>query len=224
MSREITVGGDGGNVRRLFRQISTHWSFLKGPHPTALDYLARTYGPAIQNYISGRLSAGSFRPLDRWDADDVFQDLFLRMGRNGWLKKPDPARGHFRRFLVGQIEFFLSERRKSALAKLGREVVGSLDDVPDPAGPDPVRTRFEKEWKRASIEETLRRIRRGHPARCAALVAYIENPGRTAAEIARKLGRSVESYRSLLREARREFRRLYPVIEARLDGRSVESS
>lgn len=201
-----------------FSDISTRWSALKGPPREALDYLFRTYGAAVLNYLRGRLARGDFSPLKAEDRDDLFQDFFLRLGTTDWLNKPDPSRGPFRPYVRGRLDLFLRERRSSALERHGRGVPCDLDGVPEPAAADPLDERLEKEWKQATVLAALERIRRDHASWGEALAAYLEHPDAGEEEIARRLGKSLDSYRSLLKRGKRAFREVYPLIERRLDG------
>jgi DNA-directed RNA polymerase specialized sigma24 family protein len=214
---------DGREGDRFLKEISTHWSALKGPPRAGLDYLAGTYGRAILSYLGGRLARGDFAPLKLEDRDDLLQELFLRLGRTEWLKKPDPSRGPFRQYFLGRLEYFLRERRAAALARLRRAPGCSLDEIPEPPAPDPLAEQLEKEWKEATIRKALAHIRRRNPAWFEALDACLEHPDRTDTETARQLGKSLPSYRSLLKRARKAFREVYPILAARLDGFGGES-
>jgi DNA-directed RNA polymerase specialized sigma24 family protein len=198
-----------------FRDISTRWSALRGPPRQALDYLYRVYGNAILGYIRGRLARGDFHPLSGQDAEDVAQDFFLRLGTTEWLAKPDPLRGRFRPYLVRRLVFFLKERRAALLAKR-QPVLGG--PAAEPAVPDPLDCRLERDWKLATVHETLRRIGRQNHLWAAVLFADLERDGETDADLARRMGRTPESFRSLLKRARGAFRETFPVVEERLDG------
>lgn len=200
-----------------FSQIETRWSVLKGPAREALDYLYRVYGVATLSYIRRRLGRGDFAPLRAADTEDLFQDLFLRLGKTEWLDKPEPSRGRFRPFFIRRLVYFLRERRVAELRKAGREI--SAEDASiEPILPDPGDERLEREWKMATIEETLRRIRTRNADWEAVLRADLGRETETDDELARRMSRSVESFRSLLKRARSAFRELYPLVQARLDG------
>jgi len=196
-----------------FSQIETRWSVLKGPAREALDYLYRVYGNATLAYMRRRLARGDFAPLSDADAEDLFQDFFLRLGQTEWLDKPDPDRGRFRPYFVHKLIYFLRERRAAASRRrgvLGVEV--------EPAVPDPVEERLEQEWKAATVEETLRRIKSRNEDWHAVLRADLERDTQTDDQLARTMARSLESFRSLLKRSRAAFREVYRAIERRLDG------
>ncbi len=195
--------------------ISTHWSALKGPPRSALDYLYRVYGRAILAYIRGRLARGDFGPLAPDDAEDLLQDLFLRLGSTEWLKKPDRSRGRFRGYLVGRVDFFLRERRSAAAGKRHNVRAESL---PELASPDRLQEELEREWRLATVHEALDRVRQQNQDWYVVLRADLERDEEQDAEIAARLGKSLESFRSLLKRARAAFREVYPVVDARLDG------
>jgi len=198
-----------------FSQIDTRWSVLKGPARDALDYLYRVYGNATLSYLRRRLGRRDFAPLNGDDAEDIFQDFFLRLGETEWLDKPDPVRGRFRPYFIHGLIYFLRERRAAA-AKRNRMVQADL--LPEATAPDPAEERLEREWKLATVEETLRRIENRNEDWHAVLRADLERDTRTDAQLAAAMGRSLESFRSLLKRGRAAFRELYPTVERRLDG------
>jgi RNA polymerase sigma factor (sigma-70 family) len=202
-----------GSPGRL-SQIPTRWSVLKGPEREALDYLYRVYGAALRNYIRARLGRGDFRPLRPDDTDDLLQDLFLRLGKTEWLRKPDPSRGRFRSYLVNRLVFFLRERRAVAARKLISEVA----EAPEPAMEDPLDERLQRDWKAATVHETLERIAKRNADWGKVLSADLARDDETNAQLAARLGRSLESFRSLLKRARAAFREMYPLVDGRLDG------
>jgi len=200
-----------------FRDIPTSWSRLKGPPREALDYLYRVYGRAVLNYMGGRLSRGDFRPLRVDDRDDLFQDFFLRLGTTEWLSKPDPSRGRFRPYFVKRLILFLGERRTSAVR--GHSVAPAASvDAAEPAVPDPLEIRLEQEWSLAVIGETMDRIRRKNVRHYDVLKAHLENEDAIATPAAAGLGLSLDAYKSLLKRARKEFKEVFDVVAARLDG------
>jgi DNA-directed RNA polymerase specialized sigma24 family protein len=219
MAKEQTTGQTTGAPARRLADIPTRWSILKGAPRLALDYLYRVYGTAILNYIEARLRAGHFSPLRADDAEDVLQEFFLRLGRKNWLGKPDPARGRFRPFFVNRLHYFLRERRAAAIRKQGRRA----DEMPELEAPDLLAERLEKEWKLATVHETLARLRKRNPAWHDVLRTDLDRSDETDAELAVRTGQTLEGFRSRLKRARAAFREVYPVVEAQCDGFGGES-
>jgi hypothetical protein len=90
--------------------------------------------------------------------------------------------------------------------------------VLEPAAPDPLEEELEKEWRLATVRETLERIRAQNEAWYVVLRADLERGDEQDAVVASRLGKSLESFRSLLKRARAAFRELHAVVDARLDG------
>ncbi len=201
----------------LFRDITTHWSRLKGPPREALDYLFRVYGRAVSNYIGGRLHRGDFRPLRMDDRDDLLQEFFLRIGTTEWLRKPDPARGKFRPYFVKRLTLFLREKRAAARANRP-EAQSGADEAPEPASPDPLEILLEDEWRLAACRETLERIRRSNVRSHDVLKLHMEQEGRLAATLAASLGMTTDAFRGHLKRAKRQFREVFEIVSRRLDG------
>ena len=211
-------GSAGCDGRSRFSQIPTRWSVLKGPPRRALDYLFRTYGRAILSYTWGRLGRGDFHPLAKSDCEDLFQDFFLRLGQGEWLAKPDPARGRFRPFFIKRLEFFLREKRSAAISRLrARGQTLDLDPLPEPSVPDPLEDRLEKEWKHATYVEALDRLGARNAVWRDVLQTHFESREKDEV-MARKMGRSLQSYRSLLKRAKAALRTIYAVVDTQLDG------
>ena len=211
--------GPGEGLER-FCDIPTRWSVLKGPRREVLDYAYRVYGNAILAYIRGRLARGEYWPLKPQDTEDNLQDFFLRLGKTEWLDKPDPARGRFRPYFIGRLDFFLRERR--AAGRVKQEP--AAPPATEAEAPDTLGEQLERAWRVETVNETLRRIGTRNSDWQAVLRADLERePHETDARLAARLGRSPESFRSLLKRARAAFRDLHPLVNERLDGFGGES-
>ncbi len=222
--REAT-NATGPSSRARFDDIATRWSLLQGPPREGLDYLYRAYGRAILSYVRARLARGDFSPLRGDDAEDLLQDFFLRLSTSEWLTKPDRRLGRFRPFLVRRLVFFLRERRSAAL---GRPAVGTGEEaeaaIAHVAATDELEARFDREWRDATVQECLHVLGKRNQNRRRALDAYLRRRDETDEDLAAALGWSIDGFRSHLKRARAEFRRLFEVEERRLDGRPTEES
>lgn len=189
---------------------------LHGPSRESLDYLNRTYWRAILSYIRGRLARHEFPPLRPDDAEDVLQELFVRLGRSDWLAKPDRRRGRFRPYLVRRIVYFLRERRAVAL---GRPTMMSDDAAAETlAAPDELDARLESEWRAATLRAAIEQLGRESLRYRAVIEAELKRGDRSDAEVAAELGCTAEAYRSLRRRAKKRLQEIYKIEERRLDG------
>ena len=96
--------------------------------------------------------------------------------------------------------------------------------APEPAVADPLDEKLEHDWKLATVHETLRRIGKRNEEWRRVLQADLERGDETDQNVATRLGRSLESFRGLLKRARAAFRETYPLVEERLSGFSGTES
>jgi RNA polymerase sigma factor (sigma-70 family) len=86
--------------------IWTNIGHAAADDPVALDRFARRYRPAVLGYIRGR----GFAPAA---AEDLCQEVFLRVLRGGVLAKARPDRGRFRSLILAvTTHVILDDRRK----------------------------------------------------------------------------------------------------------------
>ncbi|MCG8407238.1 MAG: hypothetical protein MI923_18730 [Phycisphaerales bacterium] len=113
---------------------TTVWSTIRqaGEHDVeALHRFAERYRPAILDFIRRRGFAAG-------DAEDVCQDVFLRLFSSAVLAKADPARGRLRSLLLTITSNVISDH--------GRQTKRQLDIRPlqsEPAERDPD---FDRAW------------------------------------------------------------------------------
>ncbi len=97
----------------------------------ALERVATRYRPAVQAFLRGR-------GLPDAEADDVCQDVFVRVLSGGVLAKADPERGRFRSLLLSVTRHVMVDRlRKRREDALGEYDVAQADDRDDA---------FDREW------------------------------------------------------------------------------
>lgn len=126
------------------------------------------------------------RGLPPEDAEDVAQDVFLRVCRETFLEKADRTRGKFRTLLLAVTKHVISafRRRENADKRDRRRRVPLEDfDIPEESGgedPD-----FDRLWAKNLVEKALDRLK-NDPA----IPAYrLKLQGKSYREIARELGR-----------------------------------
>jgi RNA polymerase sigma factor (sigma-70 family) len=128
---------------------TTLWSRLgeaAGGQPSALDDFARRYRPPVVAFLKGR-------GLSLADAEDVAQEVFLRLLSRDLLARGDASKGRFRNYLIGITLRVLSERRRheGALKRGGGKRHVSLDEAPPPS----VLAEFESLWLQELVQRAL---------------------------------------------------------------------
>ncbi len=111
---------------------TTVWTVIQeagDQDPQALESFASHYRTAVLNYIRGR-------GLEPGDAEDLCQDVFVRVFKGKVLAKADAAKGRFRGLLLTVVRRVIQDwlrRRRPAV---------SLEEF-DPADRDPD---FDRVW------------------------------------------------------------------------------
>jgi RNA polymerase sigma-70 factor (ECF subfamily) len=109
----------------------------------ALDGFARRYREPVLRYLRSRSVRGD-------DAEDLCQEVFLRILRGNVLGKADAARGRFRSLV-------LTVARNALLDRLRRRNEPAVDvEVAEPAAVDP---EFDREWAWHLTERALEHLR-----------------------------------------------------------------
>lgn len=138
------------------------------------------------------------------DAEDVAQEVFVRLFQRGVLARADPGRGSFRALLLAVTRHTLSDHldARAARKRGGGAAPVPLDDVEPPA-PDE-QTEFDREWLLAVLEAALARLRREHPNYHAAVKAHLLE-GQPQAQVAAAAGLRPGDVRNHLHRGRRKL-------------------
>ena len=151
--------------------MSTQWGLLAatakeaGDDPAlrnAWEALYRVYCYPVYAFIRRR---GHSRPA----AQDLTQDFFVHLVEKGALSRADPSKGRFRTFLLGALEYFLTDavRRGNARKRGGGCRLVFLDDIDtaegayqlaSPAWETPERL-FDARWAAALLGAVFARLR-----------------------------------------------------------------
>ncbi|HEX6211453.1 MAG TPA: sigma factor [Methylomirabilota bacterium] len=113
--------------------------------PAALDAFAREYRAPVVAFIRRR-------GFDADTAEDLCQDVFVRLLAGGVLTKADARRGAFRSLLCTVTVRVIQDWRRRH-----REVTG---EDPDPAAPEPD---FNRDWAVYLTERALRALKTTSP-------------------------------------------------------------
>jgi len=188
---------------------STLWTLIRGADrgdEAALREFALKYRAPVVSYIARRGFAG--------DAEDLSQEVFLRVFQDRVLSKADPSRGRFRSLILSITRHVIGHHVERQLAqKRGAGQVQPLDGV-DPASSDPDES-FDREWVGHLIEVSLARLAREHPPYHEALrrfllegspvAAIAESLGKTEQDIHNHIHRGKKKLADYLREQVRDY-------------------
>lgn len=197
------------------RYEPTRWSLiLSARAPDSPRYLEswnelmRLYWPPVYRAIRFRWNEAVE------SAKDLTQSFFTAAFEGGWVEQFEPERGRFRTFLKAALDNFMrNARRDAARLKRGSGAAPLSLDLIDPAEECPVRATddlFEREWRRALIEQAVAELEREcRPEVFAAFRAYFFDPDRpTYAEAARRLGLSETDVTNHLHHAKERMRQI----------------
>lgn len=170
---------------------STVWTLLqraKRQSKAAIEDVMKRYRPPVVAFLRQRGCSAE-------DAEDLAQEVFLQVVKDGLLMKTDPGRGRFRSFLLAVTQNVLhSELRKRYAAKR------TPDEPPPPAVADRDEA-FDQAWVWNLVGEALERLRAEHPNQHAALRLQTEE-GLDRAAIAARLSMSESDVRNALHRGR----------------------
>jgi RNA polymerase sigma-70 factor (ECF subfamily) len=200
---------------------TTHWSVVRRAGEisqtgvrAALERLCQDYWRPVYAFIR----RSGTRPED---AEDLTQSFFAHLLENETFKRADRAKGRFRSFLLGSLNFYLSNERATQQAQKrgGRRQIVSLDDTqmeeiyaPELAHsltPDKI---FAREWAKTLVQHAQKRLqeecaKKGDPKLFAVLASGLSGeigPG-AYAEWAASLGLEEGAVRVALHRLRRRF-------------------
>ncbi len=213
--------------------LSTLWTVVRKAgegNTTAVTDLVSRYRPAVVRFLRAR-------GLSDADAEDVAQEVFLRLFDDQVLLKADPARGRFRSLLLAVTRHALGhflEHRQAAKRGAGRAPV-PLGDL---AARDERDDAFDREFVACLLSVALDRLRRENPAYYEAIHAFLveERPqreiaraqGETEAAVRNHVARGKAKLAQILREeiltyssSREEFEAELAYLTKFLDGNSA---
>jgi RNA polymerase sigma factor (sigma-70 family) len=125
---------------------TTIWTTIRDAgarDPAALERLAVRYRPAILRFVRGR----GFAPDD---AEDVCQDVFVRLLSGGVLERVDAQKGKFRSLLLAVTTHVIADRRRRR-----RESEPLVDEPPAPER----EPEFDRAWALHLAETAMAQLR-----------------------------------------------------------------
>lgn len=163
----------------------TRWTLIRAAQAgdsSAWEAFVLRYRPPLIEWLR-QLGAGD-------TAEDLAQEVFLRLHARDVLERAEPARGRFRDLLRAVARHSLSEHRarERAVKRGGQERVGSLETDPPAPGGDQDEA-FDRVWLLHLLELALLRLRAEHPNYHAAIAGSLLEE-RPQEEVGAALGRS----------------------------------
>lgn len=176
---------------------TTLWSHLQAAgagEAAALDDFVRRYRPPLLSFLRRR-------GLQPGEAEDVAQDVFLRLLDRELLLRADSSKGRFRSYLLGiTLRVLGDQRRKERADKRG----GGWERIPlDQAPPPAVEAEFDSCWLQELMRRALEAVKEAYPAQHELLAFAAE--GLSPAEIAERTGRSAGAIRVALHRSRKRL-------------------
>jgi RNA polymerase sigma factor (sigma-70 family) len=159
----------------------TDWSAIlaarEGEH-AALEVLVDKYRPAVVRFLQRRGLAA--------EAEDLAQEVFVRLIFKGALARVSPAKGRFRSLVLGVTRHVIGNHTEyvNALKRGGGQVVSLPDlDLEGPQADDA----FDEAWVKNLVSQSLKILERDHPRYHQAIELFVFQ-GRTQAQVADALG------------------------------------
>lgn len=162
---------------------STLWTVIRGARAkddaAVRDFVAKYRAPIVAYCVRRGLAS---------EAEDLAQEVFLRIFRDGVLEKADPSKGRFRSLLLAVARHAVGNHlERERAGKRGAGQVQSLAAL-DVASEERDET-FDREWIRHLIFLALDRLARDHPNYHDGVRRFLLE-GCSYADIAASLGRS----------------------------------
>jgi RNA polymerase sigma-70 factor (ECF subfamily) len=189
-------------MTRFVRFASTIWSVIRSGQKEpgeAIDALTRFYREPVRRYFRAE-------GVSREDAEDLVQELFLRIFEKDLLQKVEEAKGKFRSFLLGVANNLLRDHldRVHAKKRGGDAVRVPMEDVP--AADEPV---FTREWMLHLTREAIERLMESpEPSirRDVRIFRAFLRSGPSYAALADEFGVTVHAIKNALYETKRRIR------------------
>ena len=141
---------------------TTRWSLIldarseEATARAALEQICIAYRRPVLTYLRSHGHGAQ-------DAEDLTQEFFARLLERRWDTTADPARGHFRAFLLTSLRRFVLDQRDAAMARKrgGGQAAVQWDDVADRIednGVSPEQA-YQHAWAATVIERAFARLR-----------------------------------------------------------------
>ncbi len=152
---------------------TTRWTLVdaaRSGDANALTSFVERYRPALLGYLASR----GFRS----EAEDLAQEVLLRLCNDGVLDRADRDGGRLRSLVLAVARHVVGHHveRRGAKKRGGGAAPVPLDEltVADPRGDDPDET-FDREWIAGLVRRALVRLREDHPSYWESLIRVVLN-------------------------------------------------
>jgi RNA polymerase sigma factor (sigma-70 family) len=159
------------------------------------DEVVRRYHSPVYEFVRRQ-------GLAHEDAEDLAQEIFVRICSDGFLSKVDPKKGRFRSLLLAVTRNVVASFRRKELAPMrDRRKTVALEacDLPTEAEPD---AEFDRLWVKNLMAQGMGRMRKD--AATSALKLQLE--GRSYQEIAGTLKKSETEVTNYIHRAKKRLR------------------
>lgn len=178
---------------------STFWTTLRERPAEARIRVCSQYRTPIFAFLRSR-------GFQEQDADDLTQEVFAQVCRDGFLASADRTKGRFRSLLLGVTRHVVLQARERRNRR--RTVPMPVPEL-HPAAPEEAED-FDRHWVRSLVEAALQRLMEesepGAPRYYEALV-LTRLQGRSYADAARLLGANETDLANWVRRAKERLKR-----------------
>jgi RNA polymerase sigma-70 factor (ECF subfamily) len=189
---------------KFVRFPTTFWGTIAERPDRARQELFTRYRTPVFNYILNQGYGES-------DADDLTQEVFLRISREEFLRKADRSKGKFRSLVLGVTRHvILKERSRQTRQKASSLGAEEFDETPcDVAAEEPEDQRFNTLWVQNLVRLALDRLqqeaRADGPRYYEALVLN-QFQGLSYDEVARVLGARVSDIKNWIHYGKKKLK------------------
>jgi RNA polymerase sigma-70 factor (ECF subfamily) len=189
---------------RFVRFPTTFWSTIAERPDRARQELFTRYRTPVFNYIHNQGYGES-------DADDLTQEVFLRISREEFLRKADRSKGKFRSLVLAVTRHvLLKERARQSRQKASSLGAEELDGTPSELPPEgPEDQRFNTLWVqnlvRLALDRLMMETRSDGPRYYEAIVLN-QFQGLSYEEVARALGARVSDIKNWIHYGKKKLK------------------
>ena len=163
---------------------STIWTAIQAAPEKARASVCNLYREPVYAYL---LRQG----LQQEDAEDLTQEVFIRVCAEQFLKKVAPSKGKFRSLLLAVARNVILKSREKSRRRREVSIDVAFEPAALPAEQDPD---FDRLWKQNLVREALVRLKKeaatGAPP-YADVIRLVKLEGKSYADVAAKLGAAV---------------------------------
>ncbi len=176
---------------------STMWTLVRQARAggeTAVTSLVGKYREPVRRFIRRQ-------GLSEADADDLSQEVFLRVFEDGVLERADPARGRFRSLMLAVARHVIQHHREHEAAQKrggGRARAAITDEMIATRERD---TDFDREWVANLLQVALGRLERENANYFAALKLFLFEQ-KSHREVAAAMGKTEDEVRNYVSRGR----------------------